>query len=217
MKIQRIHDDLPPVYTMYLPSLLILMLGSVTNTFDSSFVEFRAADMLFCFHLGCVLYFIINYENTEDKDESVLIDRSLQVLQTLKLTWFLKFCEQERRNLDVTRSGYNGNLSSEWFSDIASFFHNKYTDKMSISEWHHDGQANTRSVVYSACHPQPKTGCGTRICYDIPRDDGFMYPSEPSDKFALFTEKERHFLESRCQKLPSEQLISINLSRSSNH
>ena len=214
MRIQRIHDDLP-VYNEYLPVLLIFMLGSVNNTFDSNFVEFRASNMLLCFHLACVCYFTHNYENTTDKYESGLIDRSLEVFKTLKLTWFLKFCEQERENLTVI-SDSKGKLASKWFNDIAFFFHNKYTDKMSNPEWHHDGKANTRSVVYSACHPQPVSGCGTRICYDIPRNDGFTYPSAASDKNALFTEKERHFLESRCQKLPSEQLMSINVSRSSN-
>lgn len=214
----QLHRNLPH-YNEFLPALLVLVLGSNTDdvAFDDILVEFRAADMMFCFHLACVFYFVVNFKSSLNEKKKELLRRSNYVLTALNLQWFVNFCEGEQENLKVR---HHHGQSSSWFGDITFFYRWRnrveYEDIEPNPAWHHDGLGNTRTVVFSACDPQPKTkkGCGTRVCYDIPK--GFTYPEHPSDRRPNFTENEKKYLESKCTSLPPEQLITIDISRSSN-
>lgn len=176
--------------------LLLLILHGAGTVYDTS-VPMSASDMLLIFNLSFVFDFLKHNDYTTiDSGNDWHLSKALELVKKLNLQWYLLFLKA------------GGTYE---FVENVLFFHSEDSQSLHNYNWHFDGKPGFRvsDVFFFACTPEPKSGCGTRIC-NLP--DTFDYPQNWNDFVGADAVR---FLEKECKVLPTEHLHSINLSSTS--
>lgn len=180
--------------------LLLMILHGSGSVYNAS-VPLKASDMLFIFNLSFVLFFLEDggYRTIIRGDD--LRYKAIGIWKQLHLEWYISFLERTSGMYD--------------FVDEVLFFHSKYSPGPTNQQWHFDGEGslgqNVSDVLFFACTPEPKAGCGTRICRNLP--ETFRYPST---RGGFLADDDIAFLEKNCDVLETEHLHSVHISNTSN-
>lgn len=192
--LHRLSDLWNDFEMRHINCLLLLILHGSGSVYDAS-VPMTASDMLFVFNLSFVFDFLkqSNYGETVGYHGDDKLSQALKILKRLNMDWYISFLKHD----DHT------------FAEVVLFFHSEDSNSKHNDTWHFDGRPGFQvsDILFFACTPEPASGCGTRICHDLPQE--FPYPRNHNDNIG---DDEVDFLEQECEVLPTENLYSIDLS-----